>query len=64
VTHFTEIPQSGHEYDFTAYDTIACVVLTPQVMFVSEPLLSKISLPGLRSYSSFEEIRTWLTNAG
>jgi hypothetical protein len=64
VAHFAEFPNGGQEYDFTAYDTIAYVVVTPQVMFVAEPLLSKISLPGLRSYSSFEEFRAWLTNAG
>jgi hypothetical protein len=64
VAHFTEFPNGGQEYDFTTYDTIAYVVVTPQIMFVAEPLLSKLSLPGLRSYSSFEEFRAWLTNVG
>jgi hypothetical protein len=60
AAHFTQNPNGGQEYDFTAYDLIAYVVVTPQIMFVAEPLLFRISLPGLRSYSSFEEFRAWL----
>jgi hypothetical protein len=64
VSHFTRFPNGGQEYDFTADSTIAYVVITPHVMFVTAPLLSKLSLPGLRSHSSFEEFRKWLTNGG
>jgi hypothetical protein len=60
ATHFAQFPDGGSEYDFTAYDTIAIVVVTPHVMYVTEPLLSQFSLPGLRSYSGFEEFRRWL----
>jgi hypothetical protein len=63
TSHFTQIPDGGQEYDFTAYSTITYVVITPHVMFVTEPLLSRMSLPGLRSYSGFEEFRKWLANA-
>jgi hypothetical protein len=58
--HFTRLPDGGSEYDFTSYQRIVSVVITPQVMFVREPLLSQESLPGLRTYSSFEEFRRWL----
>ncbi len=64
ANHFTRFPNGGPEYDFTAYSTITYVVITPHVMFVTEPLLSKMSLSGLRSYSSFEELRKWLADSG
>jgi hypothetical protein len=63
ASHFTRFPNGGQEYDFTAYSMIAYVVITPHVMFVTEPLLSKLSLPRLRSYSGFDEFRKWLANA-
>ena len=57
--HFTEFPR-GSEYDFSGYDKIVSVVVTPRVMYVAEPLLSQMTLPGLRKYSGFEEFRDWL----
>jgi hypothetical protein len=60
AAHFTEHPNGGQEYDFTAYETITWVVVTPQVMFVTEPLLSQVSLPGLkRSVTQF--LSEWLS---
>jgi hypothetical protein len=57
---FAQFPSSGSEYDFTAYKRIRSVVVTPHAMFVADSLLFRECLPGLRSYSSFEEFRAWL----
>jgi len=58
--HFQSHPDGGSEYDFTGYDTIVGVVVTPQVMVVKEPLLSQESLPALRTYSGSDQFCDWL----
>ena len=61
--YFTEFPAKSGEYDLSAYDRICIVVVTPQPMYVTEPLLSQMALPGLRTCSGFEEFRDWLREA-
>jgi hypothetical protein len=60
--YFRQHRDGGSEYDFTGFDTIVGVVVTPQVMFVNERLLSQESLPALRTYSGFDEFRHWLSS--